>query len=151
MNLTETPKTVEWPATHYVFVEKVGPFHTNAPQAWQSLHAFIPQIAEHNQITGYFSLYKMGPQLYRAGVSLAAPPASLPQGLEYVEFKGGKYSCFTLTGPYSNLGPATGRVQEIVAATGLPLRDDYFLENYTNDFRTTPEAELITEIMVPTD
>jgi effector-binding domain-containing protein len=151
MNLTETPKTVVWPATHYVFVEKVGPFHTNAPQAWQSLHSVLPQIAEHNQIAAYFSLYKMGPQVYRAGVSLAAPPANLPQGLEYVEFKGGKYSCFTLTGPYSNLGPASGRVQEIVAATGLAVRVDYYIESYTNDFRTTPEAELITEIMVPTE
>jgi effector-binding domain-containing protein len=150
MNLTETPKTVVWPVTHYVFVEKVGSFHTNAPQAWQSLHTLIPQIAEHNQITGYTSLYKMGPEVYRAGVSLAAPPKSLPQGVAYVEFKGGKYSCFTLTGPYSNIGPATGRVQQIVAETGLPLRDDFFIENYTNDYRTTPEAELITEIMVPT-
>ena len=32
----------------------------------------------------------------------------------------------------------------------LPLRDDYFIENYVNDPRTTPEAELITEILVPT-
>lgn len=151
MNLTETPKTIVWPRTHYVFVEKVGPFHSNAPQAWQSLHSLLPQIAEHDKITAYFSLYKMGPQVYRAGVSLAAPPKVLPHGLEYVEFKGGKYSCFTLTGAYSNLGPASGRVQEIVAATGLPVRDDYYIENYTNDFRTTPEAELITEIMVPTE
>ena len=36
MNLTEVPETVTWPETHYVFVEKIGPFQTNAPQAWQS-------------------------------------------------------------------------------------------------------------------
>ena len=73
MNLTELPESVIWPETHYVFVERVGPFPTNAPQAWQSLHQFIPATAEHNQITGYVSLYKMGPKIYRAGVSLAAP------------------------------------------------------------------------------
>jgi hypothetical protein len=99
MNLTEEPKTVAWPTTHYVFVEKVGPFQTNAPAAWQNLHTYVPQIAQHNQITGYMSLYKMGPQVYRAGVSLAAPPKGLPEGLGYTEFSGGKFSRFVLTGP----------------------------------------------------
>jgi AraC family transcriptional regulator len=150
MNLTEEPKTVAWPPTYYVFVEKVGPFQTNAPAAWQNLHTHVPQIAQHNQITGYMSLYKMGPQVYRAGVALAAPPKDLPEGLGYTEFSGGKFSRFVLTGPYTNLGKATGRVVEIVSETRLPLRDDYFIENYVNDPRTTPEEQLVTEILVPT-
>jgi hypothetical protein len=104
MDLTELPETVAWPETHYVFVEKVGPFQTNAPQAWQSLHQFVPAVAEHNQITGYISLYKIGPKIYRAGVSLAAPPVKLPADLSYAKFAGGKYSRFILTGSYANLG-----------------------------------------------
>jgi effector-binding domain-containing protein len=150
MNLTEVPDTVTWPKTHHVFVEKVGPFQTNAPEAWHNLHSFISRIAEHNQITGYLSLYKMEPQVYRAGVSLAAPPANLPPDLGYMEFSGGKYSRFVLTGPYPQLGKATGRVMQIVSETHLPLRDDYYLENYVNDPRTTPEDQLVTEILVPT-
>ena len=150
MNLTEEPKTVAWPTTHYVFVEKVGPFQTNAPAAWQNLHTYVPGIGQHNQITGYMSLYKMGPQVYRAGVALAAPPKDLPEGLGYTEFRGGKFSRFVLTGPYTNLGKATGRVVEIVSETRLPVRDDYFIENYVNDPRTTPEEQLVTEILVPT-
>jgi hypothetical protein len=150
MKLTEEPEVVTWPQTHYVFVEKVGPFQTNAPQAWQDLHTYIPTIAEHNQITGYLSLYKMGPQIYRAGVSVAAHPAVIPEGLGYTQFTGGKFNRFVLTGPYSNLGPATGRVMKIVSETNLPVRDDYFIENYRNDPKTTPEADLITEILVPT-
>jgi effector-binding domain-containing protein len=55
-----------------------------------------------------------------------------------------------LTGPYSDLGPASGRVQEIISEKKLPLRDDYFIENYVNDPRTTPEDQLITQILVPT-
>jgi predicted transcriptional regulator YdeE len=149
MNLTEVPETVTWPETHYVFVEKIGPFQTNAAQAWKSLHQSIPVVAEHNHITGYMSLYKVGPQIYRAGVSLAAPPAKLPQDLSYMKFAGGKYSRFVLTGPYANLGQASGRVLEIIQQTKLPLRDDYFIENYVNDPRTTPEDQLITEILVP--
>jgi DNA gyrase inhibitor GyrI len=150
MNLSEKPKIVLWPATHYVFVETVGPFEKNAPKAWQDLHTYVSRIAEHNKITGFISLYKMQPEVYRAGVSLDAAPKSLPQGVGYEEFPGGKYSCFTLTGPYSDIGPATGRVMALVGEGKLAVRDGYFIENYVNDFRTTPEAELITEILVPT-
>lgn len=150
MTLREVPETVTWPETHYVFVEKVGPFQTNAPQAWQLLHSFLPGIAEYNQITGYLSLYKMKTGIYRAGVSLAAPPAKLPQDLDYTNFSGGKFSRFVLTGPYAQLGEATGRVMKIVSETKLPLRDDYSIENYVNDPRKTPEDQLITEILVPT-
>ena len=60
------------------------------------------------------------------------------------------YSRFVLTGAYANLGQATGRVVEIIQQTKLPLRDDYFIENYVNDPRTTPEDQLITEILIPT-
>lgn len=140
MNLTEVPETVTWPETHFVFVEKIGPFQTNAPQAWQNLHQFVPGVAQHNQITGYMSLYKMGPKIYRAGVSLAAPPAKLRQDLSYMKFAGGKYSRFVLTGPYPNLGPATGRVMEIISQTELPLRDDYFIENYVTTQERRPKT-----------
>lgn len=150
MNLTEVPETVTWPETHYVFVEKIGPFQTNAPQAWQSFHQTVSAIAEHNQITRYMSLYKMGPKLYRAGVSLATAPVKLPHDLSYMKFAGGRFIRFVLTGPYANLGPATGRVVEIITQTKLPVRDDFFIENYVNDPRTTPEDQLITEILVPT-
>jgi effector-binding domain-containing protein len=150
MSLSETPETMIWPETHYIFIEKTGPFQATAPQAWQGLHQLVPRILEHNKITGYMSLYKVGPKIYRAGVSLAAAPDNLPDGLEYVRFKGGKYSRFVLTGSYSQLPQAVGRVFAIVAATKIPLRDDYNMENYANDPRTTPEPELITEILIPT-
>jgi effector-binding domain-containing protein len=96
------------------------------------------------------SLYKIGPEVYRAGVSLAAPPVKLPPEVTYMEFSGGKYSRFVLTGPYSDLARASGRVVEITAETRLPLRDDYFIENYVNDPKKTPEDQLITEILIPT-
>jgi DNA gyrase inhibitor GyrI len=40
-------------------------------------------------------------------------------------------------------------VQEIISEKKLPLRDDYFIENYVNDPKKTPEEQLITEILVP--
>jgi effector-binding domain-containing protein len=141
---------VNWPETHYAFIEKIGPFQTNAPAAWQELQALLPAIAEHNKITGYMSLYKMGPDVYRAGVSVAAEPKNLPSNLKYEKFHGGKYSRSVLTGPYSNLPAASGRVCEAVAQRKIQVRDDYCIENYTNDPRTTPEDQLVTEILVPT-
>ena len=150
LRLTEVPAVVTWPETHYVFIEKVGPFLNTAPQAWQQMHPLVPRVLDQNKITGYMSLYKVAPQIYRAGVALAAAPKDLPEGLAYEKFPGGKYSRFVLTGPFSNLPAACGRVFQIVAATKIPLRDDFGIENYVSDPRTTPEEQLITEILVPT-
>ncbi|MGD0908237.1 MAG: GyrI-like domain-containing protein [Candidatus Acidiferrales bacterium] len=150
MNLTQQPEITVWPETHYVFIEKIGPFQNTAPQSWKELHQFVPTISEHNKITGYTSLYKIGPSVYRAGVSLAAEPKNLPSSVKYEKFKGGKYSRFVLTGPYSQLPEASRRVLEIVSEKHIQLRDDYCIENYFNDPRITPEPELITEILIPT-
>ena len=150
MNLTEEPEIVDWPETHYVFVEKTGPFMKIAPGAWQTAHSLAPQLAESNQIIGYMSLYKMNPNVYRAGFVLAKQAVNLPSGLEYEVFEGGKYSKFVLTGPYSDLPAATGRVFEIASKNDIMLRSDFCIENYANDPRTTPEDKLITEILLPT-
>jgi effector-binding domain-containing protein len=150
VRLNLEPSIITWLETHYVFIEKIGPFLETAPQAWQGLHALVPAILENNKITGYLSLYKVGPKVYRASVALAAVPVKLPENLKYEKFKGGKYSRFVLTGPYSNLPEACGRVFETVAEKKIPVRDDYYIENYTNDPRVTPEDQLVTEILVPT-
>jgi len=149
LNLTTKPETVSWPETHYVYVEKVGPFQNNAPQAWEELQKIIPAICEHNQVTAYTSLYKVGPMIYRAGVGLSSEPKNLPPGLQYTKFAGGRYARFTLTGPYSNLPEASGRVFDMVKDQKLPVRDDFNIENYVNDPRSTPASDLITQILVP--
>jgi len=150
MKLTEEPEIVTWPVTRYVFIEKVGPFQDTAPQAWQNLHQLVPQISEHNRITGYLSLYKVQGKVYRAGVAIVDGPAKLPDGVEYLEFQGGKYSRFVLTGPHSDLPQACGRVFAIVGEKKIRQRDDFCIENYANDPRTTPEEQLITQILIPT-
>lgn len=150
MNLTQNPEIVSYPATHYVFVEKTGDFHSIAPQAWKSVHEFVPELSKKNRITGGLSLYKVGPKMYRAGFALAEAPVDLPDGLAYEKFGGGKYAKFVVTGPYSQLPEASGRVWKIVEEKKLALRDDYAIENYVNDPSSTPEDQLITEILVPT-
>jgi len=150
MNLNEEPDNLTWPETHYVFIESVGPFQETAPKAWQDFHQVLPRLLGQNKVVRYMSLYKAGPKIYRAGVALAAPPESLPQELRYEKFAGGKYGRFVLTGPYTDLGAASGRVLQIISEKKIKLRDDYFIENYVNDPRTTDEKDLITEILVPT-
>lgn len=150
MNLTENPEIIAWPETYYAFVEKIGPIPFNAPKAWQEAHGWAEALARKNRITGYMSLYKMQPQIYQAGFALQDAPTQLPEGLSYVQFKGGKYSRFVLTGPYGQLGKATARVFEIVNERAIRQRDDYCIEYYVNDPKTTPEDKLITEILIPT-
>lgn len=150
IKLNLEPTIVNWPETHYVFLEKIGPFQNTAQQAWQELHKLLPAISEQNKVTRYMSLYKMNANIYRAGVALAAEPNHLPENVKYEKFRGGKYSRFVLTGPYSGLPEASGRVYETVSQRKLQLRDDFSIENYMNDPRTTPEDQLITEILVPT-
>ncbi len=150
MNLTQEPEAVNFSTTHYVFVEKIGPFQNTAPQAWQSAHTFVPELSKKNQITGYMSLYKTGPKIYRAGFALSAPPVDRPQGLTYEKFDGGKYVRFVLTGPYTDLPAASGQVWNSVAEKHISLRDDFAIENYMNDPRVTPEDQLITQILIPT-
>jgi len=50
LRLTETPEVVTWPGTHYVFIEKIGPFMNTAPQAWQQMHELVPRVLEQNKI-----------------------------------------------------------------------------------------------------
>lgn len=150
MNLTEEPEAVTWPETHYVFVERTGPFPKICPEAWQTAHSLLPLLKEHNQIAGYMSLYKMSPNVYRAGFALAAEPVKLPSGLDYEAFPGGTYSKFVLTGPYSDLPQATFRVFEIVSRNDMMMRSDFCIEHYANDPRNTSEDKLITEILIPT-
>src|SRR3984893_857494 len=133
MKLTQEPEIVTWPETHYVFIEKIGPFQNTARQAWQNLHQLVPGISEHNKITRYMSLYRVGPKIYRAGGWLAAEPKNFPEGLEYTKCKGGKYSRFVLTGPYSDFPEASGRVFAVVSEKKIQVRDDYCIENYVND------------------
>lgn len=151
MKLTEEPEIVNWPQTHYIFIEKVGPFMEVAPAAWNSAHPLVPAISEHNKITGYMTFYKRVPQVYRAGFSLAAAPQNLPEAFTYEKFSGGKYSRFVLTGRFSDLGAASGRVFEIVAEKGIRMREDFCIEHYVTDPRETPEDQNVIEILIPTE
>lgn len=150
ISLTHEPETANWPETHFVFVERVGNIPDNAQKAWKTAETLIAKIAPHNQITGAAALYKTGPGIYRAGFMLAAPPVELPDGLQYQKLSGGKYARFVLNGPYDQLPAATRRAFEIVAEKKIALRDDFNIEHYVTDPRTTPANQSVTAILFPT-
>lgn len=150
INLNENPDIVDWSETHYVYVEKVGPILQNAKDAWQEIGKAYPEISKESKIIGMMSLYKVKPEMvYRAGAKLESEPKTLPAGVTYLKFEGGKYAKFVLSGSYSQLPEASGRVQALIVEKNMQLRDGFFIENYLNDPTTTPEDQLVTEILVP--
>lgn len=154
MNLTELPEKVVWPETHYVYVEKTGEFEETAPQAWKILRMMVPGIMKQNAIAGFMSLYSVDPKMvYAAGVALKGAPKNLADGLQHKIIPSGNFAKFTLIGSYANLGNASGQVwqkiSELVSNKELQLRSAPNIENYVNDPETTPEDELITEILFP--
>jgi uncharacterized protein YndB with AHSA1/START domain/predicted transcriptional regulator YdeE len=148
MQLTEKPTPITWPKTHYVFVEKIGPFEETAKAAWHECHQHFAEIQKTCQIISMLSLVKIEPQkTYRAGMWISEKPKSLPAGLQYIGFEGGQYEQFVLTGSYSHLPEAWGYVMQKI--DNMPVRDDFYIEHYANNPQTTPEQNLRTEIMVP--
>lgn len=138
-------QTTTTESKHYLFVEKVGPFMNTAQAAWGELHGKMPN--PQNKI-GAMALYKFKPEMtYRAGWVLSQKPSEVPAGFKYEELKPGKYEKFTYTGSYANLPQVSGEVWE--AAKTLQVREDWAIENYANDPKSTPEEKLVTEIMVP--
>jgi predicted transcriptional regulator YdeE len=149
LHLTSEPETIDFPPAHYVFVERVGNIPANAPQAWHTAEKFAATLMQRNQITGAAAFYKPTQGIYRAGFLLAASPADLPQGLTYEKMSGGKYARFTLTGPLDQLPEANSRAYAIVAEKKIALRDDFNIEHYLTDPRTTPAEQNVTAILLP--
>lgn len=150
INLTIEPGTINFPVTHYVYIERVGNIPANAPQAWQTVEKFASALMAHNQITGAAALYKPIQGIYRAGFMLSAPPVNLPAELNYEKLSGGKYARFTLTGPFDQLPEANTRAWGIVKEKKIALRDDFNIEHYLTDPRTTPADQNVTAILFPT-
>lgn len=151
LNLTEKPELVSIPEQHYIYVEKKGPFQETAKAAWDEVHRIFKTLPSDVKKIGAITLFKIKPQMvYRAGFVFNTKPMKIPEGAQYIKFEGGQYAKYVLTGSYENLGPAWGRTMEMAQKSNLANRDDFYIESYINDPSTTPEAQLISELMIPT-
>jgi AraC family transcriptional regulator len=155
MNLTPNYETITRPLTHYVFLEKRGPFPEVAPPLW---NAFMPLLPRLNQLQireylGVSGIDKSKPgedaMIYQAGVACSEEPQKLADGLQHRAIKPGKYARFLLTGPYSQIWPAFDRMFKTLADKNVELRPEFCIENYLNDPRYTPEEKLQTELLIP--
>lgn len=155
VNLTPQFEPVIRPLTHYVFLEKRGPFAEVAPPLWNDLMAHLQRIDQQQvrEFLGVSGIDKTRPgedaMVYQAGVALTHKPASLPSGLQQKSIKSGKYARFLLTGPYSQIWMAFDRIFKTLAEEKVALRPEFCIENYLNDPRVTPEDQLQTELLVP--
>lgn len=155
VNMTSEFETVTRPLTHYVFLEKRGPFAEIAPPLWNE---FLPLVQRFNrqeirEYLGVSGIDKTRPgedaMIYQAGVSLADKPGDLPAGLQHRSIKSGKYARFLLTGSYAQIWPAFDRIFKTLGEAKAELRPEFCIENYLNDPSVTPEAQLKTELLVP--
>lgn len=155
VNLSPEFEPITRPLTHYVFVEKRGPFAEVAPPLWNELMPMIQQIdqQELREFLGVSGVDKSrsgeDAMIYQAGVALAHEPARLPAGLQQKSIKSGKYARFLLTGPYTQIWPAFDRIFQTLSEQKVALRPEFCIENYLNDPRFTPEDQLKTELLVP--
>ena len=106
VNLTPDFEVITRPITHYVYLEKQGPFAEIAPPTWNELFPLINGQIDQTQIVGYLGLStidksRLGEEamIYEAGLAVQSPPEKLLQGLEYKKIKNGKYARFVLKGP----------------------------------------------------
>lgn len=155
MNLTPDFEAVHRPLTHYVYLEKRGPFAEVAPPLWTELMPLLQRLDQKqiHEYLGVSGIDKTKPgedaMIYQAGVSCTAKPESLPDALQLKTIKPGKYARFLLIGPYSHIWMAFDRIFKTLAERKVELRPEFCIENYLNDPRVTPEDKLETELLVP--
>ena len=156
VNLTSQFDIVKRQATHYVFLEKHGPFAEIAPPTWDEMFPLLCSQIDQEEIGSFLGLSgidktKNGEEamIYEAGVGVNSSPAKTLKGLQYKEIEEGNYARFLLTGPYSQIWIAFNQIFKILAKSRVELRPEFCIENYLNDPKVTPEDELKTELLIP--
>ena len=156
VNLTTTFEMITRPLTHYVYLEKSGPFVEVAPSTWNEIFPLLRAHVNQTSIIGYLGLSTIDTarageeaMIYQAGVALSSTPERALQRLKYKDIEGGSYARFLLTGPYSQVWIAFDQIFKKLAEKQVELRNDFCIENYLNDPAVTPEDELLTELLVP--
>lgn len=156
MNLSKHFEVVTRPLTHYVFLEKRGPFAEVAPSTWDRMFPLLSKQVGENEIVEFLGLSgidhsNMGEEgmIYQAGVALGHPPKGQLEQLQYRKIESGKYARFLLIGPYAHIAAAFDQVFKTLAENNVTLREEYCIENYLNDPKVTPEDQLQTELLIP--
>ena len=156
MNLTPDFEMIARTTTHYVFLERRGPFSEVAPPTWGEFFPLLNGQVDEHAIVEHLGLSGMDHKskgedamIYEAGVALREAPARQIKGLQYRRIESGKYARFLLTGPYANIWAAFDQIFKTLAEKKVQLRPEFCIENYLNDPKETPEEQLLTELLIP--
>src|SRR5437763_631999 len=83
-----------------------------------------------------------------------APALQLRQKPEIVTWPETRYVYVEIIVPFQETSPqAWNELQTMIpfmSEQKIQMRDDFCIENYVNDPKVTPEAELVTQILIPT-
>jgi AraC family transcriptional regulator len=147
---------IQFPASHYVFVEKRGPFPEMAPMAWKEAMPLVMSQLEMKDITSFRGLgtidkTKFGDDamIYQAGVTTTTEPNKLSKGLQYKKIKSGSFARFVISGQYEELMTAMRSIFKTLAEKKVELRAEFTMENYLTDPKTTAPDDMRTEILIP--
>lgn len=156
LNLTEKPEIISRPETViYTLREEGGHFPEIAPIAWQKFLGILGQEKQdvsQSEFLGisYIEETNLNEQhIYK--VALSAPPnKNLSfKSLRKEVLPAAKYLKFTLKGSYQGVWPSFDRIYKFINESEFELANGPCLENYINDPNTTPEKDLLTELLVP--
>ena len=156
VNLTPQFEIVKRPATHYLFLEKHGPFAEVAPPTWDEMFPLLYSQIDQQEIASFLGLSGIDKtrngeeaMIYEAGVGVNSAPEKTLKGLQYKKIEEGKYARFLLTGPYSQIWIAFNQIFKTLTEAKVELRPEFCIENYLNDPKVTPEDQLKTELLIP--
>jgi len=155
MNMDLKPEFVIKTAFHYLYNEERGPFAEAAVPAWNELFPKLEKL-DKAQITGFLGMSgldksKTGDEamIYQAGIAMKEKPATIPKGLVHKKIGEGRYAKFLLKGSYTQIWPAFRQIFKTLSENKTVLREEFCIEDYLNDPKTTPEDQLLTEILIP--
>lgn len=150
MELKLNAEKITWPESHYLFLEKRGPFVETAPKCWEEFRALINPLKSQLKMKSFASLYKIQPEMiYRAGMMLLEKPALEIPGLRYEKFKGGPYLLSHFMGNYGEIPEACGRVFDDLHQKRVEMADYWGIENYLTDPEQTAADKNIVQILIP--
>jgi AraC family transcriptional regulator len=143
---------IEQPPLRLHAMRYEGPV-TNIGEVWGRLSAWAAERGLMGDIELAVGACSAAPDaqgrvVYHAGLLLRGEaPAS--DGVEILNLEGGRYASYRLVGPYSGIATAFPRLfGEWLPASGYQRDDRPALEIYRNNPSDTPEAELITDLLV---
>lgn len=156
MNLNLKHEIAKRNDLNLIYVEKNGIFKEVAMPTWYELIPLVDKHLSKEIITEYlgFSVIENNSDddskmIYLAGVGVTSTPDKLPKGLSYKKIKGGKYAKYVLIGATHQVWDAFDIIFKDLAEKKIQLRDGACIENYLSNPEIVPEAELVTELLVP--